>query len=201
MIFVILDYITYKLGKGKYSKSEINKQGGMLLTEELINKLEPNSEIIFHRRDSFLSWIICYYSSSLWSHVSSLIDNHNLLDVTTAGVIEHPLNDYADGKTFIIVFHWKGIEGGIFEKVNNQMRKEFLGRPYGWFKVFRIFIYTITAKKKNFFRIRFLIDIFLIWLLLYSVLPFKLIMILFISLYLVIVVKNVIIYQGIKIRF
>jgi cell wall-associated NlpC family hydrolase len=47
--------------------------------------------------------LVMYYTSSAWSHMGVFTENGNIIDATTGGVIEHPLSDYFDGKSYIVV--------------------------------------------------------------------------------------------------
>jgi hypothetical protein len=202
LIFAIYDYLVYKLKRGKYSNRKLDEVKAILLTNDLF--LQPGSIIFFHTRNSFISWIICYYSNSIWSHTGIISFDNKIIDATTAGVIEHPLIDYADGNTYYEAWKLKNIPNNDIEKMIFKMREEHLGLPYGWLKVFNLFIITIFAIKKDAFRLRYLIDFSVLLLILYFIINLyilKVILAIIIGLYWFIVIKNIIIYQKFNIRF
>jgi hypothetical protein len=202
MIFAIYDYLIYKLNRGKYSDRKLDEEKAMLLTNDLL--LEPGNIIFFHTRNSFISWIICYYTDSLWSHVGTISFNNNIIDVTTAGVIEHPLTDYADGNTYYEAWKIKNASNIKIEKIITEMRQQDLGLPYGWFKAFNLFRITIFALQKDAFRLRYLIDFSVLLLIIYflvNVFYLKISLAIILSLYWLIVIKNIAVHQKYTIKF
>ena len=200
MLFALYDYIKYRLKKGIYSDSALNSEG-TLLTQEYLNNhhIDEGSTIFFHRRNSFLSWTICYYTSSIWSHVATVTENNYVLDVTTLGIIEHSLLDYSDGNIFFCCFKFKDVPQNIIHNGLANRRKN-IGTPYGWLKAIRIFIYIIFAKKKNDFHLKFLIDFLIIFIALYLISTWS-ILIYIACIYVIMVVTNIITVQKLKIRF
>jgi hypothetical protein len=57
----------------------------------------------YHGCNSFSSWLVMYFTSSIWSHTGAFTENGFVVDATTSGVIERPLYDYFDGKSYICV--------------------------------------------------------------------------------------------------
>lgn len=200
MIFAISDYLKYRLKKGIYSNSSLSKEGTLITKEFLSNhQLDEGSIILFHRQNSCSSWAICYYTSSIWSHTATVTENNYVLDVTTSGIIEHSLLDYADGNVFMCCFKLINIPRNIIQNLLAEQRKK-IGMPYGWYKAIRIFIYIIFAKKKNDFHLKFLVDFLILFLLLYIILKWDIIFYLGI-IYLFIVLKNFVFIQKLKIKF
>ncbi len=111
MFFAAYDYFRYRSGTGRYSPEAIRKQGGVLASPELeniANCMTPGNILFLHTRNSFLSWMVMYYTDSLWSHTGMIADNRNIIDATTSGVIEHPFSDYLDGRSFICIYKLRG---------------------------------------------------------------------------------------------
>ena len=107
MIFAIIDYARYKRRVGPYSDNSIKSKGGRLAVPEsfpMLQQLGPQHMFIYHRRDSFMSWLVMYFTGSVWSHVGIFTECGNIIDVTTKyGVIEHPLSDYFDNKSYLVI--------------------------------------------------------------------------------------------------
>jgi hypothetical protein len=97
MIFAVLDYISYRFRRGAYSDERIQAEGGSLATKENYphpERFRPGDIVFLHTADSFLSWTVMYYTSSVWSHTATVTTDGNIVDATTGGVFEHPLDDY-----------------------------------------------------------------------------------------------------------
>src|SRR6266853_580503 len=103
MIFAILDYMDYRCRRGAYSDALLRAEGGRLAAGENFPRPEQfkTGDLVFlHTADSFLSWLVMYYTSSVWSHVASVSENGYIIDAATSGVLEHPFSDYLDGKSY-----------------------------------------------------------------------------------------------------
>ncbi len=79
----------------------------------MLQQLGPRHTFVYHTRDSFLSWLVMYYTVSVWSHVGTFTEHGHIIDATTAGVIEHPLSDYFDGKSYIIIL---AVKDGLYSE-------------------------------------------------------------------------------------
>jgi hypothetical protein len=108
MIFAILDFVNYKNKTKNYSFDAIKKEGGIELNDLNFDKIFPlkPGTIFIHPPNSFLSWLIMYYTSCIWSHVMTTFDYDNVVDVTLKGVIIHPFRDYFDKGFYSLIFHF-----------------------------------------------------------------------------------------------
>src|ERR1017187_7658324 len=107
MLFAALDYWRYTQRMGRFSDKTIREDGGILATRDKLHEIEtikPGRLIFYSCTDSFQSWLIMYYTSSVWAHVTTASYDGNIIDTTTSGVIEHPLSDYLDGKSYISIY-------------------------------------------------------------------------------------------------
>jgi len=71
MVFAIADYFKYREHKGRYSFSALEKKGGRLATKENFPKPEeipPCSTMFHHSFNSFISWLVMYYTTGAWAH-------------------------------------------------------------------------------------------------------------------------------------
>lgn len=200
MIFAIYDLILYQFHLRKYSNESLAKEKARVLTEPLIASIPLGSTIFLHTRKSLLSWIIMYYTDSLWSHVGMKSNNTDIIDATTSGVIEHPLSDYANPDIFFIAFTMIDVPEDIMSNTIQRMKETFLGRPYGWFNVVNIFFHVILAKKSS-YRLRFTTEIILLLYFFYIVFPFKIELTLLAGIYLLFTLKNIIVFRKFKVKF
>jgi len=169
MLFAMLDYVRYRRGKGIYSDANIRGQGGRLAVSENFHELEslgPGHLFLCHTRYSVLSWLVMYYTSSVWSHTGIFTEQGRIIDVTTAGVIEHPLSDYFDGKSFIVIF---GLKEGIVshEQLDEGLKwlRSEVGGGYDWFRILQMLWSTISGANEK-YRLRFSADFLIIALIL-----------------------------------
>jgi hypothetical protein len=199
MVFTIYDYVIFKLGIGRYSEESIRKDDGNLFTEEVLSNLDTGDFIFFHTQSSFLSWGICYFTNSVWSHMAQVSEGKNVLDVTTKGCIEHSLSDYVNGQTYYAAFRPKGVSSEEIKRILQEMRAEYLGTRYGWGKAVGILLSIVMARNRN-YRLRISVDILLLMFLLYFLFGLKLflVIILFYSLF---VLKNIIVHHKMKVKF
>lgn len=160
MLFALLDYLKYRARKGPYSTAAIRAQGGRLAVPENCPGFEnfgPEYLFVYHRANSFTSWAVMYYTSSVWSHVGKFSENGNVIDATTGGVIEHPFADYFDGKSFVTALKLK-------EPITDQQRtamlkwgRERIGDRFGWEKIV-LFFFAIVFGAHESYRFRFSAD-------------------------------------------
>ena len=116
--------------------------------------LGPRHTFVYHTRDSFLSWLVMYYTASVWSHVGVFTEHGYILDATTSGVIEHPFSDYFDGKSYIVVL---AIKNGLVTE--DQLAKSLewgrrqIGVGFGWFGMW-CFYWSIVFGAHAHYRFR-----------------------------------------------
>ncbi len=165
MLFATWDYLCYRLGKGIYSPAQLERQGAQLGTRENFPDFancKPGDASFLHTRGSFLSWMIMYYTDSIWSHVGIFEENGQVIDATTGGVLKHQFYDYCDGFTYIAIRHLKDATD---EQRGRGLRwlETQIGKGYNWGGVVRLFLMIIMGKKAP-YRFRFFLD-FLVLLL------------------------------------
>jgi hypothetical protein len=159
MIFAAWDYLRYRLGKGVYSPSQLQRQGARLGTRENFMEIancKPMDLFLLHTRKSFLSWMVMYYTNSIWSHVGMFAENGQVIDATTGGVFKHHFCDYCDGSTYIAIWHLKGVTDEKREKAIRWSERQ-IGKAYNWAGVVRLFLMIILGKKEP-YRFRFFLD-------------------------------------------
>lgn len=59
--------------------------------------------MVVHTRDSFISWLVMYFSNSVWSHTAIVVDNGNIVEVTLDGTIEHRFSDGLNDKDYLVI--------------------------------------------------------------------------------------------------
>ncbi len=197
MLFAILDYINYRRRRGHYSDESIRKEGGRLAAPEnfpMLLDLGPRHRFVYHTRDSFLSWLVMYYTASVWSHVGNFTERGHIIDATTAGVIEHPLSDYFDGKSYIIILAAKkGLVSDEQLAKSLEWGRRQIGCGFNWPGLRRFFWSIVFGAHAN-YRFRVSGDILILLLVLcplaYLSHTFGVLLLLVSSLYVFIVVMN-----------
>lgn len=165
MIFALFDYINYRNRKCIYSAENISAQGGKLATSNNfpnLHKYGAGDLFLYHGYNSLLSWLVMYYTSSAWSHTGLFTENGNIIDSTTAGVMEHPLSDYFDGKSYICIV---ALKEGIATKEQLQegikWARSTVGCSYNWHGIIRLFLRIIMGAHAD-YRPRYSCDILLL---------------------------------------
>jgi hypothetical protein len=164
MLFAIIDYLSYRDHKDHYSFREIERDGGLLGTKENFPNpaaIPPFSSLFYHPINSFISWMIMYYTNSLWSHYAMFLRNGYLTDQTTGGSTIHPFCDYLDGKGYIKIFIPKfDISKEKIDKLEEVSTRD-VGNKYNYPRVIKMFLQIILGFRKS-YRLRFSIDLFII---------------------------------------
>jgi hypothetical protein len=105
MMFAVIDYVAYRLKRGKYSAASIEAEGGKLASPGNFPEgqfPQPAAIIVFHTRDSFLSWLVMYFTNSVWSHSAVATYDGEFVEVTVdQGTIEHPFADSLNSKDYV----------------------------------------------------------------------------------------------------
>lgn len=106
MIIALVDYMRYRLQVGRYSAPSIEQANGRLATAENFpadSFPKPGQIIIVHTRGSFVSWLVMYFTDSIWSHTAIGVDDGDIVEVTLGGTIAHPFADILNGNDYLIV--------------------------------------------------------------------------------------------------
>ena len=171
MIIAALDYLKYKYSLGRYSHKNLVKNDWSLATKEnfpTFNDLPALSVLIVHTKESFLSWLVMYFTDSVASHVAGFLGKGELMDLTTSGMVIHLADDYLDGKSYLCV---RVINEEIRAKNPNaesgirNFAEEHKDVQYSWTKAINLGLVNVFAERKDAFRFRYLID----FLILYSI--------------------------------
>jgi hypothetical protein len=105
MLLALMDYAAYRMHRKQYASSAIEAQGGKLASarnfpDDQLPK--PGDIIVYHTRDSFLSWLVMYFTNSVWSHSATAVDAGDIVGVTTQGAIGHPFTDCLNDEDYIV---------------------------------------------------------------------------------------------------
>ena len=167
MLFAIIDYIKYKNRMGMYSERSLQSQGGRLAVVAsfpLLHEYDPRYIFILHTRDSFMSWLVMYYTCSPWSHVGSFSERGFILDATTSGVIEHPFADYLDGKSYIVIRMLKDADKSDAMNLIKVGRSA-IGLKFNWLGIIKFFFRIVLGKHAH-YEFRFSADFLILALML-----------------------------------
>jgi hypothetical protein len=195
MLLALYDYVQYLFHKGKYSENRISTEGGKRATYERLasyKNCQAGDIFLYSTTNSFLSWLVMYYTGSVWSHVGTFVGDGVVVDATTSGVLKHPIIDYIDADSYILVRHSMGVteeqRKKAIEFLNNAV-----GTSFNWRGVLRLFLRIILGKHDS-YRIRYSVDFILLAIgtlfCLYSVPHAKPIILVLISSYILVVFHN-----------
>ena len=107
MIFALIDWLQYKIKKGRYG--DIQPDGGMSMAyinhvpDEIISQLNIGDFVFTQRLDSVKSWAMMYMTSSPVDHVAVYCGNGRIAHVTFSGQRIHFLNTVAKGSRVLIL--------------------------------------------------------------------------------------------------
>lgn len=164
MIFAIVYWVKYRTQRGRYSDESVGREGGKRATHSNFpdaSKYAVGDLVFLHPRNSFISWVVMYYTSGIWSHTAIVSENGHVIDATLAGVVEHPFNDYIDGQSFISVRTFK-IPLSQFQKDSIlQFMRSQIGAGYNWMGVVRLWSAIALGVHAN-YRVCFSADIVIV---------------------------------------
>lgn len=153
MFFTLLDFAAYRLHQGRYSNSAIQAQHGVLASTANFpaNRMpSPGDIVLFHTRDSFLSWLVMYFTNSIWSHSAIMVDNGNLVEVTTHGTIEHPFADCLNGDDFVTFGAPGRPTAEQRVKIVSAARSHVEVTKFSWFDAIRIGWRNLMGRGSNY---------------------------------------------------
>jgi hypothetical protein len=135
MIFALADYMRYRLRKGRYNPAVLEAQGWLLASRANFqgdHLPAPGLACVVHTQDSFVSWVIMYMSQHAANHVFIFAEEGMIVDtIPTAGVIERPLSDYLDERSYFLVVP-KEVPSAEKRKEGLAWAKTQVGSRYGW---------------------------------------------------------------------
>jgi hypothetical protein len=106
MLFCLSDFFQYYRRLGKYSRARLDSTGHRLATLENLERYR-NSEgislVMVHRYPSFVSWIIMWSTSSIYSHSAILLPGGMASHMTTSGHLLQSVSDFADNCSYLLV--------------------------------------------------------------------------------------------------
>jgi hypothetical protein len=106
MIFCISNLVQYYAKLGIYSRNRLETNGHTLATRENLEKFRSSegvSLVMVHTHPSFVSWVIMWATSSIYSHAAMLLPRGVLSHMTTSGYIEQQLLDFADNSSYLLI--------------------------------------------------------------------------------------------------
>jgi len=147
MVFALWDYTKYRLRWGIYSHQFLTSHGLNLATSENFPDLDiikPGFILFYHPTNSFLGWLVMYYTCGYVSHCAVLVEQALVVDCTTSGVIKHPLSDYLDGKGYLAFRVPRGLNDEMGGRIS-KVARDHIGYRYGWGTAFSLFLTAILG--------------------------------------------------------
>lgn len=168
VLVAAFDYVRYRLRAGRYSPACIERRtGGVLAIPEKFQHLEQyqvGDTFFLHTQDSLLSWLVMYYTDSIWSHCGMFSEHEQVIDATAQGVVEHGFYDYCDGKNYVVVRRLN---------LNDEQRNKLLkfirtqiGSAYGWFQAVVMWGRIVLGVQDR-YRISFMLDLLFVLVILW----------------------------------
>jgi hypothetical protein len=159
MLLALQDYTAYRFRRGRYSKNAIEAMGGKLaiaanFTGDQAPK--PGDIIIVHTRDSFISWLVMYFTNSVWSHTAMAVDNGDIHDVTTYGTFVHPFADFLNGADYLYPGRQPLTNEGRARLV--AVAREHGDAQFSWLSAIKIGGYEVIGRSRS-TNLRLYIDV------------------------------------------
>ncbi|MBN1795359.1 MAG: tetratricopeptide repeat protein [Sedimentisphaerales bacterium] len=202
MIFALYDFVKYWFHIGIYSDNGLQKEGAIIASPEILKKIEEinYSSLSVHTRNSFLSWLVLYYTGpTIWSHTSMTFEGGILFEVTTKGGIKHHISDYFDGKTYLGIFSIP-LEHSELEKVRLSAELTIPGCKFAWKEVIYFGLLIILARDDH-YRLRYSMDLIILLLLFFfpwNIFFLKILSLSLITIYSLVVLFNRWTFKGIQ---
>jgi hypothetical protein len=134
MIFALIDFLEYRLRRGKYSHERLLADGAFLAGPSTLWKLENvrDGDILFsHAICWTLGWVVMYVQDSPFCHTALLTAKRNVIEATLSGVVEQPASSYFDGKYYLRLGRRNDLtvaqEQGAIAYARAQV-----GKPFNW---------------------------------------------------------------------
>ncbi len=159
MLFALYDYCKYRLRLGKYSDKFLRDHDFLPADKEYftdLSQLTAGCVFFYHAKNSFISWLVMYYTNSYVSHCANFVENGFLIDCTLQGVIKHPFTDYLDGRGYICIKTPRGLTDEAAREIS-QTAHRFVGKPYDWKGALNLGLFYILGRQES-FRISCILD-------------------------------------------
>jgi len=155
----MIDYFFYRFGHGRYSTMALLNKGIPLTVENLtqFRNVKVGDLVFFHTRDSFVSWLVMYCISSVWSHCLMYAGEGYLFHATSGGMRKDRLADLCSENTFVTVFANSEITDTQRKNLIELAAKQ-IGIPYNWRGVFRKCMRILFGCDYR-YQVRFSVDI------------------------------------------
>lgn len=157
MLFALWDYIKYRRRMGRYSDAELVRQGARCATQANFSDQSerPRGTVIqFHTRYSYLSWMVMYYSDSVWSHLAIIVSSDDVVHSTTSGVLRHPFLALCDERSYLRLLAPIENEAGAKAGAHAET---LVGRQYDWGETIYTFRDTILGTLGR-YRLSYFLD-------------------------------------------
>lgn len=161
MIFALADYWRYINRTGRYARSfKASIMGAAFdggLPDKVFHVIRSGDILFVQTFDHPLSWLVMYSTSSEISHVAFYLGNGEIGHATLAGTVIEPVEHLYDTSTRILPFVWPMPEE-TRPKIAETLRREFVGRPYGYAAVILKALRILSARDWPYFRWKFFLD-------------------------------------------
>ena len=160
-MFALFDYVRYRKGWGRYRPG--NKGGRFPfafwheLPQDAVNILRPGDAIFLGTANSFLAWMIMYFSDAPLSHVALYVGNERIVHATLSGVVNEPLSCLFGQNNLLIP---------VITPATNEQRRDFerltgptIGQSYSWRAIRRKAWWLTTGRDWYHFRWRYAADV------------------------------------------
>jgi hypothetical protein len=157
MLFALWDYSNYRRRVSRYSDAELERKCGIRAARANFpdrSHLIPGAIILFHTRNSFLAWVVMYYTDSVWSHCAIIVNGGDVVHATTSGVFKQSFYDFCDGESYISIRYPRDRAVGIRAASHAETM---VGAPYAWGETISTFVLIILGIYRG-YRISFFLD-------------------------------------------
>jgi len=168
MIFAIIDYLSFLNQSGRFSRKHLQEPMAYGFEEYIPDKtqriLQIGDIILCASFDSWLSWVIMYYTSSLICHCAIYIGDGQIVHATLSGSVKSPIESLYGKKSRFLIARFR-IPQEKLKKSKQVDISKYVNIPYSKKVVFKKFLHIVSGRDWPYFRWKFYFDVFFVFLL------------------------------------
>jgi hypothetical protein len=171
MTFALWDYLSYRLRRGRYGRNirrnalAAGWENG--IPNNILDVLRDGDGLAFLTFDSFLAWLVMYFTSTSISHVGIYAHPRRILHMTLSGTALEPLSNYFRSNIWILPAKFP--EAPRAGRSVDDFYPEYAGKRYSYWSAVWKGLNIIAGRNWPYFRWKFVVD--LIFLMILVVIP------------------------------
>jgi hypothetical protein len=168
-MFLLIDYILYRLQLGRYSVERKRNRHPINLSwegdyEQVLEEVLASGDVIFCAHDnSFISWSVQYFTKTDISHTGVYIGNGKVLHATLSGTRIDHLSTFFGRGCHVIPVRMQDLFENLEVKDEDPDFSDYVGKPYALKSViFRGLLYMLGIPWRK-FRFTYIFDLVLLF--------------------------------------